>query len=775
MYDIRQFKPVLYLLLVLGTTGFALASGSPGVWVLGTIGIVANAWLVFSGRFVPMPRLVANLVTLLATGYVAMKVLGSAGTPVIIIGQFLVLLQVIKLWEQRANRDYAQLLVLSLLLMVAAAISTASLAFGVILISYLFLSLYCCLLFHLKVETDAARSALMIPEERLSPQTLRQDQRYLHRSMRKLTGFVSSIAIFSAVLVFLFFPRGTGAGVLGPLQLQAGQALTGFSDQMGFQKVAQIQQNHEIMAYVQLWKGETPVRGDRTILMRGTTLNVYTGKEPRGGPPWQWIRTVGHGAQVHVGKDREAYAPYGEIDEADVAKGERWTQRIRFRRNTGTATLFAMPGVISFAPAREESIFFQHADGVFKRDGVVQYPPEYTVVSTDVPGPALRAHDEFLSPRRSSIDPRIGEYARRAEVSGAGANGRSLAAQRPAEDYVNELDGQIASNIAQHLQQTFSYTLDLTDARDIIAGQDPLVAFLYDLKRGHCEYFAGSMALMCQSLGIQARVVTGFKVGGEDYNELLDRYVVRQSHAHAWVEVRTAEGWRTFDPTSGRDAREGDKNVSLWKRAKHLFNYLEFTYANSVIAYDNENQENLVNSVETGMTRTVWRGAEMIRRLRDSIDTNTQFWIISSNALIGFVGLLALAPVGMALWWMLDRWRLRKRAARIGLESLPPSDQIRLVRQLGFYDDLLRLLERHDIHRPRHLTPREFAESLAYLPATVYESVVRLTELFYRVRYGRTELTHGQHKRLGAVLARVGNGLSDELGPRPGTVSRADR
>src|SRR3712207_8589126 len=54
---------------------------------------------------------------------------------------------------------------------------------------------------------------------------------------------------------------------------------------------------------------------------------------------------------------------------------------------------------------------------------------------------------------------------------------------------------------SRHLQTQFSYTLDLTDARKIIEGQDPLVAFLYDLKRGHCEYFAGAMALMCQSLG----------------------------------------------------------------------------------------------------------------------------------------------------------------------------------------------------------------------------------------------------------------------------------
>jgi len=121
------------------------------------VGIGCNAWLVYRGKFRPIPRLLANLVTLGSTAYVADRVLLSGNTPVLVIGQFLVLLQIIKLWEQRANRDYAQLLVLSLLLMVAAAISTASLLFGLILVSYLFLSLYCCLLFHLKVETDAAK------------------------------------------------------------------------------------------------------------------------------------------------------------------------------------------------------------------------------------------------------------------------------------------------------------------------------------------------------------------------------------------------------------------------------------------------------------------------------------------------------------------------------------------------------------------------------------------------------------------------------------------
>src|SRR3954468_21151069 len=186
MYNIRQFKPVLYLLLMLGLTGFSLAAISPGLWVLGATGILLNAWLVMTGRFAPMPRMLANAVTLAATLFSARQMLTNTGPPVIVIGQFLVLLHLVKLWEQRANRDYAQLLVLSLLLMVAAAINTASLLFGLLLVGYLFLSLYCCLLFHLKVETDSAKSALSLPENLTNPAVLRQDQRYLTRSMRRL-------------------------------------------------------------------------------------------------------------------------------------------------------------------------------------------------------------------------------------------------------------------------------------------------------------------------------------------------------------------------------------------------------------------------------------------------------------------------------------------------------------------------------------------------------------------------------------------------------------
>ncbi len=147
------------------------------------LGIAFNAWLIRSGRFIPLPRWLANSITIVALLFVSQQILlaGGVGQPLMLIGQFLVLLQLVKLFECRANRDYAQMIVLSLLLMVAGSINTASLLFAVVLVVYLVVALYCCLLFHLKVETDKARAAFPIPQENVSPFTLRQDQRFLPR------------------------------------------------------------------------------------------------------------------------------------------------------------------------------------------------------------------------------------------------------------------------------------------------------------------------------------------------------------------------------------------------------------------------------------------------------------------------------------------------------------------------------------------------------------------------------------------------------------------
>jgi len=98
--------------------------------------------------------------------------------------------------------------------------------------------------------------------------------------------------------------------------------------------------------------------------------------------------------------------------------------------------------------------------------------------------------------------------------------------------------------VQQHLQQDFTYSLDQPSS----GADDPVDHFLFDSQEGHCEFFATAMALMVRSQGTPARVVNGF-YGGE-YNPAGEYMIVRQRHAHSWVEVYfPGLGWQTFDPT----------------------------------------------------------------------------------------------------------------------------------------------------------------------------------------------------------------------------------
>lgn len=795
MYDIKQFRPTLYVLLFVGFTSFAVAAESSGIWVISAGALVLNAWLVHTNRFTPLPRWLANLITVLALLYVADKVAAAPQAPILVIGQFLVLLQIVKIWEQRANRDYAQLLVLSLLLVVAASISTASLIFGLMLIGYLFLSLYCCLLFHLKVEAEQARDATASDRQtQPNAATLRQDQRHLTRSMRRLTGLVSGVAITSAVVVFLFFPRGTGGNLIGPLHFKPAQTLTGFSDQVSFEQVARITQSNEEVARVIVEHNGRPVDGNDVLMLRGITLDVYGGASPDSpSGAWRWTRSPRSdpGTINLIGRQRyDLAAPPG----SDV-----WTQRITLRP-TGTRVLFAIAGVTTFMPNREVNLNYSYSDQILQTREPLYQPLDYVVTSNNVlmqpveseppasPGafdrnnPEDRRLDRLMTAVRravlppghatdgagaddqattapaaeqSSIDPKILDYATRPEVSGTDrATGQPLASLRPRTPRTPDaLDEQIASNISHHLQTTFAYTLDLTDAAHLIKGKDPLVAFLYDTKRGHCEYFAGAMALMCQSLGMNARVVLGFKC--DDYNSLGRYYQVNQSHAHAWVEVLMPDGtWKTYDPTSAQDARITTK-PTLLTQLKHFFNFLEFKWAEHVVAYDNDTRANLIEHVESGMSSTATRTSDRFGAFRQWITDAATVLSIGSQILAGLVVLAIVAAVGAVGYFLFERWLLRRRAARIGLEGLPEADQLRLARQLKFYADLMTVLERRNITRPRHLTPLEFAESLTFLPTEVYEAVHQLTRLFYTIRFGRNDLAAEEHRRLATLVSDV--------------------
>ena len=86
---------------------------------------------------------------------------------------------------------------------------------------------------------------------------------------------------------------------------------------------------------------------------------------------------------------------------------------------------------------------------------------------------------------------------------------------------------------------------------------DDLVDFLR-LKRGYCEQYAGTMAVMVRAAGVPARVALGYTPGSTERD---GTRLITSDDAHAWVEVYFDDlGWVPFDPTpiaAGRRGRPG--------------------------------------------------------------------------------------------------------------------------------------------------------------------------------------------------------------------------
>lgn len=104
-----------------------------------------------------------------------------------------------------------------------------------------------------------------------------------------------------------------------------------------------------------------------------------------------------------------------------------------------------------------------------------------------------------------------------------------------------------AKTIEAYLR-TYPYDLNLP-----APPQDRDVAdyFLFDLKRGYCDYYATAMVVLARASGLPARFVSGYAPGS--YDTAKAQYVVRELNAHSWVEVYfPGIGWIEFEPTAAQ-------------------------------------------------------------------------------------------------------------------------------------------------------------------------------------------------------------------------------
>ncbi len=104
--------------------------------------------------------------------------------------------------------------------------------------------------------------------------------------------------------------------------------------------------------------------------------------------------------------------------------------------------------------------------------------------------------------------------------------------------------------IGIRLQSWFRNPLNFTyDLRPVMgSGSDAIVDFL-NRRRGYCEHFAATMAVMARSLGVPARVNVGYTSGETTGG---GSRTVSAWDAHAWPELYLPDvGWTRFEPTPG--------------------------------------------------------------------------------------------------------------------------------------------------------------------------------------------------------------------------------
>ena len=135
---------------------------------------------------------------------------------------------------------------------------------------------------------------------------------------------------------------------------------------------------------------------------------------------------------------------------------------------------------------------------------------------------------------------------------------RRVRSPRRSRGLADNYDKAVA--IERWLETNLTYTLELEDP----GKQEPIHFFLFDRKKGHCEYFASAF------VDARARRRHPHAPGQRLPRRRVERdqgYVaVRAGDAHSWDEVFfPGKGWVTFDPTPSPMVGELGRGGSGWR------------------------------------------------------------------------------------------------------------------------------------------------------------------------------------------------------------------
>ena len=250
---------------------------------------------------------------------------------------------------------------------------------------------------------------------------------------------------------------------------------------------------------------------------------------------------------------------------------------------------------------------------------------------------------------------------------------------------------------------------------------DAVSWFLFEVKDdngfpfgGYYDYHASAMAILLRSLGIPARISTGYVLNEDNFDAQSRSFIVRGKHAYTWVEVFfPAYGWIDFDPTpvatgeafseiQGRrlgEQREVPVDSDVFENPDPRLGGFSAILDNPDLLPDVDPSQAGDQSGAGGISSIVW------------------------IALLAVLGAFVVSGVGGRLAW---EWSLR---------GLSPAERS--------WASLHRFSRWAGLGGDPSATPSEFAESLGerlYAPA----DAERLAEHYVHVRYGRGVLQEGE-------------------------------
>ena len=262
--------------------------------------------------------------------------------------------------------------------------------------------------------------------------------------------------------------------------------------------------------------------------------------------------------------------------------------------------------------------------------------------------------------------------------------------------------------LGQYLKQSYTIQPELPFLRE---DQDLVEAFLFTTEGGYPDHFSTVLTMMLRSIGVPARLVTGFAPG--DFNPFTGFYVVRNTDAYAMTEVYfPSMGWFTFDPIPGHElippSIEDYETFSVLQRIwKWVAGWLPSPVAG------------IISGLFTVVTELIGSIVGIFSAL------------LNRDWMGVFVGLLTLTGVVFVGWLGLSGWQAIAR--RLWLAKLHPID--------ATYQQMLHWLATQGFRKAASQTPSEYAMSMrSHHPQEKADIIDAISQAYVGWHYGNSSI-----------------------------------